>query len=622
MLRDEIRLISTYTAYLRKMYIPLIVSFGAVLLCFFLSGHANAAAPGREELPQSFSSLSFGSYSVEPPSPPPSLHLDYPAKALVAGNGEQTIIFRATPGYEVQLKDGDDILWSGPGNGTQPVSFALPELETGEVHLLKLALTTEETTLEQPLPPIVIRDGETFDISLAAKLGARIASETSWDFNGDGVSGSDAEKADDFRALLGLLDAAAVELPEYDNAMTAFSLWNGSTEYEGTIQGQTISVNVPSGTDLSALDYAASATDESVVEPPGESIDYADHPAVFRVVSPLGEETLYYVYVYVDVLSDSALQLWTPSEGSLWHVYLSSQHVKNQAAGYMVTLPPDDTSDGYLPISPFSGESLWYGKSVSEDVYEIGNYINDVAAYHSLSDGGPSTQAHFGTIVSPVISVPDTPDPKLSFWSWWEIEGASPSNYDRMEVLLYDGIAENSLLVLNLEATGGGSGYLAHTSSGYNQAAVWKKYEVSLANYKGQDGVQIQLRFSTIDTNYNGFRGWFVDQVFVGSNSAPTLTGAAIAGSPAVGQTLTAVAAGYADADTDAEAASKYVWYVSDAADGPLTRVAGTQTNQVVVSPDWEGKYITVDVYPYDGKEYGEAARAAPVFVPGAGASP
>jgi len=538
-------------------------------------------------------------------APPTAFVVDAPSRTVVAPNGKEAVLFRAPYGVKVRLLDDKgNALWERDGAGANPVSVPLAGLAENEVHLLFLQAGDAPAVA---LPPIVVTAGSALDIGLVAKIGRAIGDASGWDFNGDKATGTAAEKAADLRALLHSVGPSpSLTLPSYTNALTSFSLKSGASAYAGTIDGNVVTVDLPFGTDLDSLSYEYQVSAGSTLEATEPTPDFTGSVA-FRVVSPLGEERLY--WVFANILPQFDLTAWTEPTESLWHVYDGSLFAKNQSVTKLVYLPDGDGSEGYLPVSPFSGKSLWYGKStVTGSVYEVGNYLGgfDETYMPPEPDGGSSTSYHEGTIESPEFTVPNEGTPKLSFWSWWEIEGRNPDGFDLMNVRILKNEIEEDSLQLNPTSVDTGAINLPYTSAGYNQAAVWKRYEIDMTAFKGQT-VRIALHFDTNDSSYNGFRGWFVDQFYLGDNEAPTIAAADIAGSTAVGSTLTAGYAGFADADNDAASTAKYVWWVSDD-NGTSWKPLYVTTPTLTVDPLYQGKRLKVEIYPYDGKQYGNAA--------------
>ncbi|HZG56437.1 hypothetical protein [Paenibacillus sp.] len=324
----------------------------------------------------------------------------------------------------------------------------------------------------------------------------------------------------------------------------------------------------------------------------------ADMAAVLRKLEPTGQAA--------PTANDLDELLWSDETGSgLWNVYYAATDLKNEAVGRYVQLPAGDGSEGKLPVSPFGDTSLWYGSAtVTNSVYGQGNYMNQVSGSPWLN-GGMSISSHQGSIVSPVVSVPASAHASLSFWSWWEIESDAPDSFDVMTVRVYNDDYVEEFVLNPEEYDHTLPDYKPYTSGGADAPAKWVRYEFPLGTFAGAD-VRIELDFSTGDAQYNGFRGWFVDELFVGANTEPVGTEASIGGTAAVGGVLTASLSA-ADADGDALGAPKFAWYATDP-QGNKKRIGGGAA--LTVLPEHEGSFITVEAYPYDGKEYGHPASA------------
>ncbi|HZG74599.1 MAG TPA: hypothetical protein VEZ72_01960, partial [Paenibacillus sp.] len=480
----------------------------------------------RESVSESVSTVRMGFMeSLES-----DLQLVFPTRAIAVPSSEAVVIFRAPEGADVDILEGEHVVWSGTGAGGEPVTARLSGLRAGDVHLLELSLPDDEETLS--LPPIVVQSSGSFGIRDAATLAKRIGDTTSWDFNGDGASGTTEEKAKDVVALLRLTE-----------------------------------------------------------------------PSVVEDVYLLGESR------------------WEEEAESLWNVYASAANVKNAAVGKYVRLLEGDGSEGTLPASPFSGEALWYGNvsvaddvySVTDDVYSVGNYIKKPASYNAEFGGGTSDASHSGTILSPEITVPYDGNAKIGFWSWWEIESANPDGFDLMKIkVLQAGTVVKEFQLNPDDYVFGGESYLPHTSGGIDEPPAWRRYEFPIGEFAGEN-VRFALSFETRDTQYNGFRGWFVDQFFVGANHAPAATDLELSGSPSVGGALSASVTS-TDADGDVPRSAKYVWYATDPVQNKKKVVGYGDT--LPVTPAYEGSFLTVEAFPYDGKEYGHPASAT-VWVEG-----
>ena len=209
----------------------------------------------------------------------------------------------------------------------------------------------------------------------------------------------------------------------------------------------------------------------------------------------------------------------------LWHVVANNSGIRNNAAGTYVKLPAGDESKGSIPNTPFGNKCLWYGRSVSEDVYAQGNYINAHDAQDYWMSGGLSSRAHAGSATTAAFTVPASINgtvPMLNFSSWWEIESMNSARYDCMYVFVVVNGVKTQLARLNPGDIKGAAENLPYTSGGFNVPGVWRSYSYSLAEYQGKK-IQICFQFGSTDKLYNGFRGWFLDHIYV-SNSVPATT--------------------------------------------------------------------------------------------------
>jgi hypothetical protein len=192
------------------------------------------------------------------------------------------------------------------------------------------------------------------------------------------------------------------------------------------------------------------------------------------------------------------------------------EDVTNQAFGTFVIGGEGDRSGGALPQAFAGNFSAWFGQPTT------GNYMGDQLEDDDQNSGGTSVSANSGAFVSPYFRVPDDAGVKLRLKTWWEIESVNPSSFDLMDIVLQKTTGEDIVLRRLNPTTDppGGAPTLPYTSGGtfegegFNTAPLWKDVEISLSDYRGQT-VRLRLAFNTGDGNYNGFRGWIVDQVAV-----------------------------------------------------------------------------------------------------------
>lgn len=159
-------------------------------------------------------------------------------------------------------------------------------------------------------------------------------------------------------------------------------------------------------------------------------------------------------YFYDDIESGSGN--WTAT--GLWHIADASSHYPNAYDG---------------------DASWWYGQEA------IGNYDTGVA--------------NTGAIETGPISIPaDAAATWLRFWSWEYTE--SSSDYDMRKVYT---------------STNGSDWSEIWQSTTSNDRAQWYQVLLDLSDYRGED-VYLRFEFDTVDSSYNGYRGWYVDEVAVG----------------------------------------------------------------------------------------------------------
>jgi hypothetical protein len=98
-----------------------------------------------------------------------------------------------------------------------------------------------------------------------------------------------------------------------------------------------------------------------------------------------------------------------------------------------------------------------------------------------------------------------------------------------MEVWVVEevGGARTSLGTLNPTVDPDGDDAQPFTSGGgFNAPATWVEKVVSLGAFRGKN-IRLEFDFDTDDSQYNGFRGWLIDNVRVASESTgPSLQAA------------------------------------------------------------------------------------------------
>lgn len=207
---------------------------------------------------------------------------------------------------------------------------------------------------------------------------------------------------------------------------------------------------------------------------------------------------------------------WT-YEG-FFHKQQNAQIQNSNYTMQYVKLAPNDMTNGFIPSAYAGMYSAWYGQE------STGSFIGIPSEWQDTMSGGTSQSYNEGYMLSPEISLTSLNQASLSFWTWFEIESVNPneSGFDVMEVFIVEaGGTETSLGRLNpfsdpiLENRAS----LPFTSGGFNKAPLWVFVEYDLTSFVGTT-IQLKFNFDTRDGLYNGFRGWFVDNILV-TDKAP-----------------------------------------------------------------------------------------------------
>jgi hypothetical protein len=213
--------------------------------------------------------------------------------------------------------------------------------------------------------------------------------------------------------------------------------------------------------------------------------------------------------------------LWTAD--GFWHWQLLPEKIQvlnPEINPTLVTLP----DDGHLPVA-HSGNALWWFGEASTGTF-IGS---DFDRTQYPKSGGYSQQAQVGSMISPAINLKGTTRALLKFWSWWEIEAFESHSFDIMHVdVTTDTAGSWTPLgggVLNPVDNSFGLEYVAYTSGGLGVPGRWIEQAFDLSEY-ANSVVYIRFQFNSGDADYNGFRGWLIDDVSVTGDTvgAPVLS--------------------------------------------------------------------------------------------------
>ena len=194
-----------------------------------------------------------------------------------------------------------------------------------------------------------------------------------------------------------------------------------------------------------------------------------------------------------------------------WHLQNNpqNQHIQSYLYNNVVQLP----DAGYLPTAKSGSNVWWYGETAT------GSFIgNPYPTPQNVWSGGTSYNLNTGNLITPTIDLSGQSKATLSFWTWWEIEGVDSDLYDMMYVDVWtEGSGWENLDNINPAEDVDAPPYKPYSSGGVGQVGTWINPKFDLSNYADQN-IKIRFRFNTIDTLYNAFRGWLIDDVKITNN--------------------------------------------------------------------------------------------------------
>ncbi|HTO94043.1 MAG TPA: IPT/TIG domain-containing protein, partial [Bacteroidota bacterium] len=245
-------------------------------------------------------------------------------------------------------------------------------------------------------------------------------------------------------------------------------------------------------------------------------------PLSATVIASLAKETAVNLPWFDNI--ESGAPGWTST--GFWHTPYKPQQMSVLSPTInpnLVTLP----DNGSLP-APYSGNYCWwYGEN------STGTFIgSDFDRTQSLLSGGESTKPDSGSLITPPINLVGQTHAILSFATWWEIEGVESNDFDLMHVMIStdNGASWQDLGrgLLNPLSDPAGEDWKPYSSNGLGQKGSWKQQYFDLTPYVGHVAL-IRFFFDTGDELYNGFRGWFIDDVSVygltSTYGPPVITG-------------------------------------------------------------------------------------------------
>ncbi|MCP4707621.1 MAG: hypothetical protein GY869_03265, partial [Planctomycetes bacterium] len=212
---------------------------------------------------------------------------------------------------------------------------------------------------------------------------------------------------------------------------------------------------------------------------------------------------------------ESGLNGW--SSDGFWHQVTHPEdiYVSDEIFPRLVELP----DDGRLPAANSGITCWWFGEDAN------GTYIgNDFNRNQQDRSGGESTSSKSGNLMTPSIDLTSVANATLSFATWWEIEGTDVDKFDMMRVhASIDGGSFKDIGTGKINPTDdvNTEAFRPYSSGGLGRTGRWVNNIFDLTPFAGHE-VVIRFRFDTKDMAFNGFRGWFIDDVSVKEGTIPS----------------------------------------------------------------------------------------------------
>jgi hypothetical protein len=208
---------------------------------------------------------------------------------------------------------------------------------------------------------------------------------------------------------------------------------------------------------------------------------------------------------------ESGLNGWTAD--GLWHVQANPQAISVLSPAInptLVTLP----DGGGLPPAYAGSRVAWFGDAATGTFCST---AGSLPGSQSAKNGCSSSAVQQGSLVSPQFSLAGATSAQVEFFAWWEIEGVDANEYDLMQVdySTNGGGAWQSAGTLNPSNDADAEHHEAYTANGIGRPATWHRYVADLTGAAGSATVKLRFHFDSEDSNYQGFRGWLVDEVKV-----------------------------------------------------------------------------------------------------------
>ncbi len=177
--------------------------------------------------------------------------------------------------------------------------------------------------------------------------------------------------------------------------------------------------------------------------------------------------------------------------------------------GVTVTNVSDPKSDVLEGLNEdFEGENEWTTGGLWHRVSESDQYGDSSSGAHSMWYGQDSTGDYdtgsqtSGSLVSPNVDLNDMSEAELSFKHWFKTENYQDGHYDKLMVKI----------------NGDQIYYKDTTDPNVGSEDDFVNETIDLSSYTGQT-IQIEFRFDSVDDYENGYRGWYVDDVYLSTGS-------------------------------------------------------------------------------------------------------
>jgi hypothetical protein len=208
----------------------------------------------------------------------------------------------------------------------------------------------------------------------------------------------------------------------------------------------------------------------------------------------------------------------TPYNINMWHIQKWNPSIINMCiTNGWSWAAPDEDDGGIIPEPPTSpydpgpNESyMWYGWE-SQGCFLGPHDPGD----QTSPGGGTSLEEHGGYAISPAIDLSGYPNGLLAFESLWDIESMNPPTFDLCEVFIRDDMGMYQALDFLNPAMDPFQERDPISSGGNNRDGVWHHLVYDISAYMGNTNSRVAFRFHTSDELYNGFKGWFIDNIYI-----------------------------------------------------------------------------------------------------------